>query len=71
MQKQNPPSYIVVPVLLLRQNWADHMETHGVSEEDRHEAASLTLDAVRFSGDDIPDALEELDVDRLGALAVS
>lgn len=68
--EMKPFHHCVSDSLLLRQSWATYMETEGVSEEDRQTAASLTLNAVRFS-EDIPDALEGLDVDRLGALAVS
>ncbi|CAM9316215.1 unnamed protein product [Laminaria digitata] len=51
-------------------NWANYMIASRVSEEDRREARSLTMDTVRGSGDDILDSLQALDIDLLGAFAV-
>ena len=53
------------------QDWSDYMVSRGVSEEDQQEAARLTLDAVRFSPDDVDHSLQQFDTDHLGALAVS
>lgn len=47
------------------------MATKLLSDEDQKEAIMLTLDAVRFSGQDIPNSLAGTGVDHLGALAVS
>lgn len=47
------------------------MEAMDVSREDLEEASRLDQDAVRFHPEDIVASLEELDVDHIGALAVS
>ena len=47
------------------------MASRGVTEEDRKEATRLTLEAVRFTPEDLDRAVEQFDVDHLGALAVS
>ncbi|CAM9461762.1 unnamed protein product, partial [Laminaria digitata] len=52
------------------EDWSDHMVSRGVKEEERQEAARLTLAAVRFSPGDLDHSLEQFDTDHLGALAV-
>lgn len=53
------------------QNWKNYMIASTVSVEDRKEAARLTMDTVRDSRDDILQSLQALDIDLLGAFAVS
>eukprot|EP00904_Undaria_pinnatifida_P006339 jgi/Undpi1/2835/HiC_scaffold_14.g06212.m1 len=52
------------------EEWSDNMASRGVTEEDRKEATRLTLEAVRFTPEDLDRAVEQFDVDHLGALAV-
>lgn len=52
------------------QAWLRFLQSNNASEADKQQAAALKQDNIRFPPRQIPDSLEGLEIDHLGALAV-